>query len=575
MQKHALILLIAISATLGVPGRYRRSADLMSTLKLNASVETSIPYLPVEEEEDLLVLSKGSSEEVSRTTAENATSEEIVNQSESQNQETSVDEDKADIVSDSVKFAKDGKIQITSEFENTQSAPSEEAEMAVAEEAAYEVNSNSLESPDPLTGNVIMEEFGGNLPKGTGNIANSAEEQLTVQIEKKDIHDDYERQESNQIISDNPEINEEPIPTERIEEVKSGEENKLKAKTQEAAGSGGDELPPTLQDLEFPSTDSSEIVAKFQTKTPVEDVETKVPETEEANHISQVNSGETTEQGEGLESEEDFEDTVNETDEISVELSKPEPESEDPVTVGGMTEEAENTTITEGPIEGEEFNSSSSNEEVKENEILSEVPSGEVSPDIVSAALPDSELENKITVSGENNDNTAEDSEFEADETETPLLISKQGAPQEISVEPVPETKVIEIKSNISRKEISEASVMENTPEDPAQTEEQVLTRENETVEKSAISMESGETTIKTKKAGVEETFDEDGEHPAEKIPPEELGDSAGIDRSNSMASTTSQDEETASKTTSTSSDLRFSISSATLPIFFHLLLHL
>ncbi|VDL63500.1 unnamed protein product, partial [Hymenolepis diminuta] len=103
MQKHALILLIAICATLGVPGRYRRNADLMGT---HVSVETSSPYLPVKEKEE------GSSEAASRTTTENATSEEILNHSESQIQETSADEDKASAASDSENSSEERKIQL-------------------------------------------------------------------------------------------------------------------------------------------------------------------------------------------------------------------------------------------------------------------------------------------------------------------------------------------------------------------------------------------------------------------------------------------------------------------------------
>ncbi|VUZ49594.1 unnamed protein product [Hymenolepis diminuta] len=387
MQKHALILLIAISATLGVPGRYRRNADPMSA---HVSVETSSPYLPVEEKEG------GSSEAVSRTTTENATSEEMLNHSESQIQETSVDEDKASTASDSENSSEERKIQLISEFEKAQSAPSKGTEITVTEEPGYEVNSSSLESRDPMAGNVVMESFqwkegqeglSKNLPNGTGNISNSDEEKLTVPMKKKDIHDANENQDSSPIKSENPEINKKSIPTENIEEVKSGEENALKAENQDAA-----------------------------------DEETV----------------KTSEQSEGLESEEGLENNANATSGASVEFPEPEAVSEEPVVDGGMAEVVDDANITENPFEEDEFNKSSSGEEVEGNEVLSESQSGEDSSATINTTLSNSEnseqqegLESEEGL--ENNANATSGASVESSE------------PEAVSEEPVVDGGVAEV----------------------------------------------------------------------------------------------------------------------------------
>ncbi|VDL58800.1 unnamed protein product, partial [Hymenolepis diminuta] len=214
---------------------------------------------------------------------------------------------------------------------------------------------------------------------------------------------------------------------------------------------------------------------------------------------------------------------------------------------GGVAEVVDDANITKNAFEKDEFNKSTSGEEVEGNEILSERAIDKLPPDTLitdlniegtSSKVPlksteevtsrpdiqtsinvtfsdvetrvstsvetgenDMQMETKTSISSGNNGGVEEDSEIEADQNETLLPNSEQEASQEVSMEPSSETKLI--------KEISESSSEESTPEDSVPRGEQVPKGEKaETpqpkvvVEERTVSISSGENTTETEESG-------------------------------------------------------------------------
>nr|CDS29908.1 expressed protein [Hymenolepis microstoma] len=213
-------------------------------------------------------------------------------------------------------------------------------------------------------------------------------------------------------------------------------------------------------------------------------------------------------------------------------------------------------------------------------------------------------LENEDIISDENSDN-------ELNQTETALPASEYEKSLGDSLELDPESEPTEVQTDISRKEISETSKQETIPEDHVQTEEQELVEETqqnrnpETVEEgsasgttsdeNAITTDRSEYAVKDEDAKTEITEGEpeispqgDEQEPQETVVPSvpvesaddetvplsashpEPNDSTQPDSSDFGSFPALQGGEATSDipTTSTSSVLRFSLSSAALLLF-------
>ncbi|VDO01021.1 unnamed protein product [Rodentolepis nana] len=380
MQKYALIVLMLISATIAIPLGFQEGVDPM---------DTSPSPVPLSEEMNATALLDDSPEQVSATTVESAISEEVAIEATSHNQNASFGEEGVD-----------GEEMQTVDPQNT---PSEEIEGT--KDAAFEVSSSFLEYGDLMTRDVptesseveeTQERSVENELEGTTNVATSAKEQTS------ESENNYEEVATTPLGLEDPEVIEEAIATENLEDEILVEETSVESETEEAPSSGDGESTPTSQALEFLSPKLNE------TKTPMEDIETEAPESDEVNENSPENftkasfveealsteasiketSPSTSVKVEELEVEQDLENSSVEPKEITSEINATDSESNDWEAVGEMTEEVEDPTITESSIEEKEI-SVTSDEVVEGQESSVETSIGGISLDASTTPQPD------------------------------------------------------------------------------------------------------------------------------------------------------------------------------------------